>query len=55
MVKEPEHKLQFRLLKEQIHFWEKSIDTSKELLAHDRAALKVSKALLKKLEKRYSE
>ena len=56
MVKKPEPtKEQFRLLKEQIYFWDKAIERSKEMLAHDKAARKISVNALKKLEKRYAE
>lgn len=56
MVKKPEpSKEQFRLLKEQIYFWEKSLKDAEETVRFCRAARNKNKRILNKLEKRYPQ
>ena len=56
MVKKPEpSKEQFRLLKEQIHFWERSIESAKAMLKSAKAAKNKNVRALRKLERMYPE
>ena len=53
MVKEP--KEQFRLLREQIHFWNEAIENARACMTHARLVKNKNVRELKKLEKKYSE
>ena len=54
MVKQPA-KEQFRLLKEQIFFWNKSIEAAQEMVKHARLAKNKNIRALKKLERMYPD